>query len=52
MKKAVISDFGGVLTTPLGHAFAAWQRGHRTACSSAPKQGTAYEAAFCTLPFA
>ena len=24
--KAVISDFGGVLTTPLGNAFAAWQR--------------------------
>jgi len=26
MKKAVISDFGGVLTTPLGNSFAAWQR--------------------------
>jgi len=24
--KAVISDFGGVLTTPLGNSFAAWQR--------------------------
>jgi epoxide hydrolase-like predicted phosphatase len=24
--KAVISDFGGVLTTPLGNAFTAWQR--------------------------
>jgi len=24
--KAVISDFGGVLTTPLGNAFAAWSR--------------------------
>ena len=24
MKKAVISDFGGVLTTPLGNSFAAW----------------------------
>ena len=26
MTRAVISDFGGVLTTPLGNAFAAWQR--------------------------
>ena len=26
MKKAVISDFGGVLTTPLGNSFAAWSR--------------------------
>ena len=26
MIKAVISDFGGVLTTPLGNSFAAWQR--------------------------
>ncbi len=26
MKKAVISDFGGVLTTPLGNSFTAWQR--------------------------
>ncbi len=26
MKKAIISDFGGVLTTPLGNSFAAWQR--------------------------
>lgn len=25
-RKAVISDFGGVLTTPLGNSFAAWQR--------------------------
>ncbi len=25
MKRAVISDFGGVLTTPLGNSFAAWQ---------------------------
>ena len=24
--KAIISDFGGVLTTPLGNAFAAWSR--------------------------
>ncbi len=24
--KALISDFGGVLTTPLGNSFAAWQR--------------------------
>ena len=24
--KAIISDFGGVLTTPLGHAFAAWSK--------------------------
>ena len=24
--KAVISDFGGVLTTPLGNSFAAWSR--------------------------
>ncbi len=24
MKRAVISDFGGVLTTPLGNSFAAW----------------------------
>ncbi len=26
MRRAVISDFGGVLTTPLGNSFAAWQR--------------------------
>ena len=26
MKKAVICDFGGVLTTPLGNSFAAWSR--------------------------
>ena len=26
MKRAVISDFGGVLTTPLGNSFAAWSR--------------------------
>ncbi len=26
MKKAVICDFGGVLTTPLGSSFAAWSR--------------------------
>ena len=26
MTKAIISDFGGVLTTPLGNSFAAWQR--------------------------
>ncbi len=26
MTKAVISDFGGVLTTPLGNSFAAWSR--------------------------
>jgi putative hydrolase of the HAD superfamily len=25
-QKAIISDFGGVLTTPLGHAFAAWSK--------------------------
>jgi epoxide hydrolase-like predicted phosphatase len=24
--RAIISDFGGVLTTPLGHAFAAWSK--------------------------
>ena len=24
--KAIISDFGGVLTTPLGNAFAAWSQ--------------------------
>ena len=26
MRRAVICDFGGVLTTPLGNAFAAWSR--------------------------
>ena len=26
MTKAVVSDFGGVLTTPLGNSFAAWSR--------------------------
>jgi putative hydrolase of the HAD superfamily len=26
LKKAVICDFGGVLTTPLGNSFAAWSR--------------------------
>ncbi len=26
MKRAVICDFGGVLTTPLGNSFAAWSR--------------------------
>ena len=26
MRKAVICDFGGVLTTPLGNSFAAWSR--------------------------
>ena len=26
MRQAIISDFGGVLTTPLGNSFAAWQR--------------------------
>jgi epoxide hydrolase-like predicted phosphatase len=26
VRKAVVSDFGGVLTTPLGNAFAAWSR--------------------------
>lgn len=26
MARAVVSDFGGVLTTPLGNAFAAWSR--------------------------
>ena len=24
--KAIISDFGGVLTTPLGNSFAAWSK--------------------------
>ncbi|HEX2096258.1 MAG TPA: HAD family phosphatase, partial [Solirubrobacterales bacterium] len=24
--KAIVSDFGGVLTTPLGNAFAAWSK--------------------------
>ena len=27
MRKAIICDFGGVLTTPLGNSFAAWSRG-------------------------
>lgn len=26
MRRVVISDFGGVLTTPLGNSFAAWQK--------------------------